>query len=330
MVRVAINGFGRIGRMVLKAGIKDPDIEWVAVNDLTDTKTLAHLLKYDSVHKKFPGQVEATDGSLKVDGKEIKVLAEKDPTKLPWKDLNIDVVVESTGFFTTKEKASMHLTAGAKKVLLSAPAKDEVDFTVILGVNDDKLDKEKHKIISNGSCTTNSLAPIVKILKDNFGFKKGFFTTIHSYTGDQRLVDAPHKDLRRSRAAALNIVPTTTGAAKTVAKAIPEVEGKLDGIAVRVPTPTGSFTDLVCELERGVEAKDVNDIFKQMAEGKFKGIIEYTDEPIVSTDIIGNPASAIIDGSLTKVIDGTTLKLCGWYDNEWGYSARMVEMLKKL
>ena len=264
MIRVAINGFGRIGRMVLKAGINDPDIEWVAVNDLTDTKTLAHLFKYDSVFGKFAGDVEAVDGTLRINSKEIKVLAERDPANLPWKDLNIDVVVESTGLFRTGDKAKLHLDAGAKKVLLSAPGKD-IDFSIVKGVNEHDYDKEKHNVVSNASCTTNCLAPIVKVLNDNFKITKGFLTTIHSYTADQRVVDAPHKDLRRARAAAVNMIPTSTGAAKAVTEVIPALKGKLDGIAVRVPTPYGSFTDFVCEVENSVTKEQINDLFKNVA-----------------------------------------------------------------
>jgi len=329
MIRVAINGFGRIGRQVLQAGILDPNIEWVAVNDLTDTATLAHLLKYDSVHGKSKYPVEARPDGLVVGGKFIKVFSEKDPEKLPWKDLNIDVVVESTGFFTEREGASKHLKAGAKKVLISAPGKG-VDITLVKGVNEHAYDKNKHHVISNASCTTNCLAPLVKVLNDNFGIVHGFMTTVHAYTADQRLVDAPHKDLRRARSAAVSTVPTTTGAAKTVGEVIPELKGKLDGIALRVPVPDGSVTDFVCVLKKPVTIEAVNTLFKNVAGYHLKGILEYCDEPIVSADIIHNSNSVIFDAMSTMVIDGTLLKVVGWYDNEWGYSNRMVDIIKIL
>jgi glyceraldehyde 3-phosphate dehydrogenase len=329
MVKVAINGFGRIGRMVFQAGFQDSSIEWVAINDLTDTKTLAHLLKYDSVHGRFPGKVEYTDTSLIVDGKVIRVLAEKEPEKLPWKALDIDVVVESTGFFTEREGAQKHLTAGAKKVLISAPAKNP-DITIVKGVNEHKYDKVKHNIISNASCTTNCLAPIVKVLNDNFGVVHGFMNTAHAYTADQRLVDAPHKDLRRARSAATSIVPTTTGAAKTVGEVIPELKGKLDGIALRVPVPDGSVVDFVCELRKEVTIEDINRLFKSVSEYYLKGVMEYTEDPIVSADIIHNSHSCIFDAQSTNVIDKRFVKVLGWYDNEWGYSCRMVDVIKLL
>ena len=330
MIKVAINGFGRIGRMVFRAGYKDKDIDFVAFNDLTDNKTLAHLLKYDSVHGKFPGKIGHDNENIIVDGKKIKVLAEKDPAKLPWKKLKIDVVVESTGFFLTKELASLHLKAGAKKVLLSAPAKSPEIKTIVLGVNEKIYDKKKDKIISNASCTTNCLAPIVKVLNNTFGIKRGFMTTAHGYTADQRLVDAPHKDLRRARSAAINIIPTTTGAAKTVGKVIPELDGKLDGIALRVPIANSSIIDFVCELEKDVTIKQINDIFKKLAKKDMKGILEYSEDPLVSTDVIGNTHSAIFDSLSTNVINGNFVKVLAWYDNEYGYSCRMIELLKMM
>ncbi len=328
MIKVAINGFGRIGRMVFRAGFKDKDIDFVAFNDLTDVKTLAHLLKYDSVHGKFPGKIDHDNENIIVDSKKIKVFAEKDPEKLPWKKLKIDIVVESTGIFLTKELASKHLKAGAKKVLLSAPAKSPDIKTIVLGVNEVIYDKKKDKIISNASCTTNCLAPLVKVLNNTFGIKRGFMTTVHAYTADQRLHDAPHKDLRRARAAAINVVPTTTGAAKTVGRVIPELNGRLDGIALRVPVANSSITDFVCEVERDITIKQVNDIFKKLAKKEMKGILEYSEEPLVSTDLIGNPHSAIFDALSTNVINGNFVKVLAWYDNEYGYSCRMIELLK--
>jgi glyceraldehyde 3-phosphate dehydrogenase len=325
-IKVAVNGFGRIGRMVLKAGLGDPEIEFVAVNDLTDNKTLAHLFKYDSVHGKFEGKVEATDKSLVINGKEIKALAEKEPEKLPWKDLDIDVVVESTGFFRTKELAEKHIKAGAKKVLLSAPGKGGDIKTFVKGVNEKEYKGET--IISNASCTTNCLAPLAKVLHDNFTIKRGFMTTIHAYTADQRIVDGPHKDLRRARAAASNIVPTTTGAAVAVTEVIPELKGKMDGIAVRVPVPDGSVTDFVVEVEKGTTAEEINELFKSVAENELKGILQYSEEPLVSTDIITNPHSSIFDALSTNVIGGNMIKVLSWYDNEWGYSNRMIDMIK--
>lgn len=331
MIRVAINGFGRIGRMVLKAGIDDPEIEFVAVNDLTDNHTLAHLLKFDSVHLKFPKKVEWTEESIKVDGKEMKTFAEKDPENLPWRDLNIDVVVESTGFFRTNKTAEKHLKAGAKKVLISAPGKMEEGCdlplnTLVKGVNEG--DYKGETIVSNASCTTNCLAPMVKILNDNFKIKKGFMTTVHAYTGDQRLLDAPHKDLRRARNAASNIVPTTTGAAIAVTKVIPDLKDKLDGMAIRVPVPDGSVTDFVCEIDKETSIEEINKLFKSVAENELKGVLEYSEDFLVSTDIVGNPHSVIFDALSTKVIDGKFIKVLGWYDNEWGYSNRMVDMIK--
>jgi len=327
MIRVAINGFGRIGRQVLQAGILDPEIEWVAVNDLTDTKTLAHLLKYDSVQGKSKYSVEAKSDGIIVNGKFIKVLSEKDALKLPWKDLNIDVVVESTGFYTDREGAEKHLTAGAKKVLISAPGKG-MDLTIVKGVNEHNYDKNKHNIISNASCTTNCLAPLVKVLNDNFGIVNGFMTTVHAYTADQKLVDAPHKDLRRARTAAVSIIPTTTGAAKTVGEVIPELKGKLDGVSLRVPIPAGSATDFVCNLKKSTTIEEINALFKNVSEHHLKDVLEYCDEPIVSADIIHNNHSVIFDSMSTMVIEGTFVKILGWYDNEWGYSNRMVDVIK--
>jgi len=329
-IRVAINGFGRIGRMVLKAGLDDPKITWVAINDLTDNKTLAHLFKYDSSQGRFNGTVEARDGELVVNRKSIKVIAEKDPTKLPWKELKIDVVVESTGFFTTRKGAAQHLTAGAKKVLVSAPCKcdpgEEPVHTLVMGVNDDKYKGES--IVSNASCTTNCAAPMAKVLNDNLGIVRGFLTTVHAYTADQRLVDAPHKDLRRARAAAVNIVPTTTGAAQSVAETIPELKGKMDGIAIRVPVPTGSLTDWTFELKKLTTKEGINKLFKEAAKKELKEILQYSEEPLVSTDIIGNTHSCVFDALSTNVIDGKFIKVLGWYDNEYGYSCRMVDMIK--
>jgi glyceraldehyde 3-phosphate dehydrogenase len=329
MVRVAINGFGRIGRQVFQAGHNDPAIEWIAINDLTDTKTLAHLLKYDSVHGRFKGTVEHDEKSLTVDGKKIQVIAERDPEKLPWKDLNVDVVIESTGFFTERAGAEKHIKAGAKKVLISAPAKGN-DITIVRGVNEHQYDKSKHNIISNASCTTNCLAPMAKVLHDNFGIIRGFMNTEHAYTADQRLVDAPHKDLRRARSAALSIVPTTTGAAKAVSEVIPELKGKLDGIAMRVPVPDGSVVDFVCELSKPATKEQIQQLFKAVAEREMKGIIEYTEDAIVSADIVHNHHSCIFDSSLVNVIDGTLIRVIGWYDNEWGYSNRMIDVTKML
>jgi glyceraldehyde 3-phosphate dehydrogenase len=332
-VRVGINGFGRIGRNVFRAAqAKQTDIEWVAVNDITDTKTLAHLLKYDSTYGPFPGgDVEATDSGIRVNGSEVKVLAERDPGALPWGDLGVDVVIESTGFFTDRENASKHLDAGAKKVLISAPAKGE-DVTVALGVNfDDAYDKGSHDVVSNASCTTNCLAPVAKVLNDTIGIKHGLMTTIHAYTADQRLIDAPHKDLRRARAAAINLVPTSTGAAKAVGLVIPELQGKLHGFAIRAPVPTGSVVDLTFEAARETSVDEVNDAFKAVADkGKLEGILAYTEDPLVSTDIQGNSFSSIVDGGLTAVIDGTLVKVVSWYDNEWGYSNRIVDVVQRL
>jgi len=329
VLRVAINGFGRIGRQILQLGINEKGIEWVAVNDLTTPEELAYLLKYDSVHGKSTIPIKSGKDCIIVAGKKIKVLAEKDPEKLPWKQLKIDVVVESTGRFTKKREAEKHLKAGAKKVLITAPGKDGV-FMIVKGVNDKKYDKKAHHIVSNASCTTNCLAPVVRVLNDNFGVVHGAMTTVHSYTADQRLVDAPHKDPRRGRSAALNIVPTTTGAAKAVTKIIPELDGKLNGHALRVPTPNGSITDFVCVVKKPTTVEEVNKAFKKAADSYMKDIIEYTDEPLVSTDIIGNMSSAVFDSGMTMVIDGTLVKVLAWYDNEIGYSRRTVDILKTL
>jgi len=329
MIKVAINGFGRIGRMVFKAGYKDKDIEFVAVNDLTDPKTLAHLLKYDSVHGNFPGKVEAKGDSIVVDGKKIKVFAEKDPSNLPWGKLKVDVVVESTGFFRTREQVKLHIDAGAKKVVLSAPGKDKDNpiKTVVMGVNDNEI-TSKDTMISNASCTTNCLAPMVKVLHENFGVKRGLMTTVHSYTGDQKILDGPHSDLRRARNAATNIIPTTTGAAKAVGLVLPALKGKLDGIALRVPTQDGSVTDLVVELDKKATAEKINAAMKKAANGELKGILQYTEDPIVSSDVVDNSYSSIFDALSTSVMDGNFVKVLSWYDNEWGYSCRMIDMLK--
>jgi len=328
-IRVGINGFGRIGRQVVRAAKlqgKD-DIDFVAVNDLTDTKTLAHLFKYDSVHRTYKGDVAARNGSIAIDGDEIKVLAEKDPARLPWRDLGVDIVLESTGRFTDAKDARKHIDGGAKKVIISAPAKGE-DITIVLGVNEKKYDASKHAIISNASCTTNCLVPMVKVVRDNFGFLRGSMVTIHSYTNDQNVLDLPHKDLRRARAAAMSIIPTTTGAAKATSLVIPELKGKIDGIAIRVPTPDVSLTDLTVVVEKPVTVEAINEAFRSAADGPLKGILEYTDEELVSSDFIGNPASCILDAKSTNVIDGTLLKVSGWYDNEWGYSSRCVDLLR--
>jgi glyceraldehyde 3-phosphate dehydrogenase len=330
-VRVGINGFGRIGRNVFRAAqAANADIEWVAANDLTDSKTLAHLLKYDSILGPYPGTVEATDAGLLVDGKELKVLAERDPGALPWGDLDVDVVIESTGFFTNRDDAAKHLQAGAKKVIISAPAKGE-DITVVLGVNFDRYDPARHDVISNASCTTNCLAPFAKVVHEAVGIKHGLMTTIHAYTADQRLHDAPHSDLRRARAAALNLVPTSTGAAKAVGLVLPELNGKLHGFAVRAPVPTGSLVDLTFEAERETSVEEVNAAFKAQADqGDLAGILQYTEDPIVSSDIVTNPYSSIVDGGLTAVLDGTLVKVVSWYDNEWGYSNRIVDLVQKV
>ena len=328
-IRVGINGFGRIGRQVLRAAMDQgvADLDFVAINDLTDTKTLAHLLKYDSVHGTFDRDVEACTDSLLVDGNEIKVLREKDPALLPWKALGVDVVLESTGRFTNAEDARKHITAGAKKVIISAPAKGE-DITIVMGINSDKYDPATDNIISNASCTTNCLVPLVKVIRDAFGFRHGSMVTIHSYTNDQHVLDLPHKDLRRARAAAVSMIPTTTGAAKATSLVIPEVKGKIDGISVRVPTPDVSLTELTVEVERATSIEAVNSAFRAAAEGPLEGILQYTEEPLVSCDYIGNPASCILDSLNTNVIDGTMVKVSGWYDNEWGYASRCVDLMR--
>lgn len=327
-IKVGINGFGRIGRLVLRRCFELGGFDFVQINDLTDSKTLAHLLKYDSVHGKFNGKVEVDDDNLIVNGDKIKITAERDPANLKWGALGTDVVIESTGVFRTQEDCMSHIKAGAKKVILTVPPKGEVDAMVVPGVNDDVL-TGKEQVLSNASCTTNCLAPMVKVLNDNFGVEKGFMTTVHSYTNDQRLLDLPHSDLRRSRAAAVSIIPTTTGAAKAVGKVIPELNGKLDGFALRVPTPNGSITDLVAILKKKVTVEEVNDAFKKAANGPMKGIIEYTEDPIVSVDIIGNPHSNIFD-ALSTMANGNLVKVVGWYDNEYGYSSRVVDLIKKI
>lgn len=323
---VGINGFGRIGRNVLRAALGNPDINIVAVNDLTDAKTLAHLLKYDSVHGTFAAEVKEENGALVVNGKRIQVLAQTDPSKLPWKDLGVEVVVESTGRFTEGAKAKAHLDAGAKKVIISAPAKGE-DITIVMGVNEEQYDPAKHNIISNASCTTNCLAPFTKVLLENFGIESGLMTTVHSYTNDQKILDLPHKDLRRARAAGLSIIPTTTGAAKAVGLVLPEVKGKLNGFAMRVPTPNVSITDLTVNLKKETTAEEINNALKKAASGSLKGIMGYTDEPLVSRDFNGNPLSSIIDGLSTMVVNGRMAKVVSWYDNEWGYSNRINDLI---
>jgi glyceraldehyde 3-phosphate dehydrogenase len=330
-VRVGINGFGRIGRNVFRAAqATGADIEWVAVNDLTDAKTLAQLLKYDSLLGRYPGTVEATADGIAIDGKELRVLAERDPAALPWGELGVDVVIESTGFFTDRENASKHLDGGAKKVVISAPAKGE-DITVALGVNFDQYDASKHDVISNASCTTNCLAPVAKVANETVGIKHGLMTTIHAYTQDQNLHDAPHKDLRRARAAAINLVPTSTGAAKAVSLVLPELEGKLHGFSIRAPLPTGSVVDLTFEAERETTVAELNDAFRAAAgTGDMDGILDYTEDPIVSSDIVQSPFSSIVDGGLTAVLDGTLVKVVAWYDNEWGYSNRLVDLVQKV
>jgi glyceraldehyde 3-phosphate dehydrogenase len=326
-IKVGINGFGRIGRNLFRASVNTPEIEYVAVNDITDAKTLAHLLKYDSVLGGFRQDIQATDDAIVVNGKKIKVLAEKDVAKLPWKDLGVDIVVESTGKYTKRPDLIKHIEqGGAKKVIVSAPATDP-DITLVLGVNEEIYDPAKHHLISNASCTTNCLAPVVKVLHREFGIEKGFMTTIHSYTNDQKILDAPHKDLRRARAAAISQIPTTTGAAKAVGLVLPELKGKIDGISIRVPTPNVSLVDLVSVMKKDLTEKEVNDAFKKAAEGSLKGILQYTDEQLVSVDFMSNPHSAIVDGPSTKVIEKNLLKVLAWYDNEWGYSCRLRDLI---
>lgn len=328
-IRVGINGFGRIGRQVLRAAKQQgvADIDFVAINDLTDTKTLAHLFQYDSVHGKFDGQVSAEADAITIDGDRIRILAERDPAKLPWQELGVDIVLESTGRFTAAADARKHIEGGAKKVIISAPATNE-DITIVMGVNSDKYDPASHHIISNASCTTNCLVPMVKVIRDHFGFVYGSMVTIHSYTNDQSILDLPHKDLRRARAAAVSMIPTTTGAAKATSLVIPEVKGKIDGIAVRVPTPDVSLTDLTCVVERPVTKEEVNAAFKAASESTLDGVLGYSEVPLVSIDYVGNPMSCTLDALSTIVIDGTMVKISGWYDNEWGYSSRCVDLLR--
>ncbi len=328
-IKIAINGFGRIGRLVFKASQNNPDIEVVAINDLTDAKTLAHLLKYDSVHGRYPECVKAEGDNIVVGDKTIKVIAERDPSKLPWAELGVDVAIESTGVFRKKAQIEQHLTAGAKKVILTVPSKDEIDNTIVLGVNDSEL-KAEDKIVSNASCTTNCLAPIAKVLNDSFGIKKGLMTTVHAYTNDQRILDFPHSDLRRARAAAVSMIPTTTGAAVAVGKVIPQLNGKLNGMSLRVPTSDGSIVDLVAELDKSATVEDINAAMKAAAEGPMKGILEYTEDPIVSIDIVGNPHSSVFDALSTMVLEGNLVKVLSWYDNEWGYSNRVVDLISRV
>ncbi|GBE29541.1 glyceraldehyde-3-phosphate dehydrogenase [bacterium BMS3Bbin04] len=328
--RIGINGFGRIGRLVFKAAHARSDVEFVAINDLTDAKTLGTLLKYDSTHGRFPDTVEYDDNSITVGGKKIKVLAERDPAQLPWGDLGVDVVVESTGVFRQRAQIAKHLEGGAKKVVLTVPAKDEIDATIVLGVNDSDL-KAEHQIVSNASCTTNCLAPIAKVLHDTWGIKHGLMTTTHGYTNDQALLDAPHKDLRRARSAAVSLIPTTTGAAIAVGKVIPDLNGKLDGLAIRSPHPDGSIVDLTAELIKPASVEEINEAMKEAAEGSMKGILEYNEDPIVSIDIVGNPHSSIFDAPLTRTMGGGHfIKVFSWYDNEWGYSSRVVDLIAKI
>jgi glyceraldehyde 3-phosphate dehydrogenase len=330
-VKVGINGFGRIGRNLFRAAHEaGSDLEFVAVNDLVDAETIAHLLKYDSILGRFPGEVEASGGGITVDGKELKILSEKDPAALPWGDLGVEVVIESTGLFTKREGAEKHLEAGAKKVIISAPATDP-DITVVLGVNfASDYDPEEHHIISNASCTTNCLAPIAKVLNDTIGIERGLMTTIHAYTADQRLQDMPHKDLRRARAAAVNLIPTSTGAAKAIGLVLPDLQGKLNGISVRAPVITGSLVDLTCDVSKETSEEEINAAMKEAASGPLSGILKYTEDPIVSTDIVTDPHSSVFDAEQTKVLDGTFVKLLSWYDNEWGYANRCVELAEKV
>ncbi|HDY67342.1 hypothetical protein LCGC14_1008440 [marine sediment metagenome] len=326
-IKVGINGFGRIGRNVYRVIAKRKNIDVLAINDLADAKTLAYLLKYDSVHGKFEGNIEAKDNSIVVNGKEIKLVKEKDPAKLPWKDLGVEVVIESTGIFTKRSDCEKHLEAGARKVILSAPSKDKLDATIVIGVNTNDL-KSEHKIVSNASCTTNCLATLAKTINDNFKIEKGLMTTIHAYTNDQRVTDLMHSDLRRARAAAINIIPTTTGAAKAIGEVIPELKGKLDGMSMRVPVANGSVTDLVALVKKRVSIEDINNVMKAAANNELKGILEYCEDPIVSSDIIDNEHSCIFDARSTYVVDGNLIKVIGWYDNEWGYSNRMVDLIE--
>ena len=326
-IKVGINGFGRIGRNVFRVITEREDVDVVAINDLADARTLSLLLKYDSVHGKFDGNIEVKEDAMVVKGKEIKLTKEKDPARLPWKELGVDIAIESTGIFTKKADCAKHLEAGAKKVILSAPSKDQLDATIVMGINENDL-KPEHKIVSNASCTTNCLAPLVKVINDNFQIEKGLMTTIHAYTNDQNVADVMHKDLRRARAAAINIIPTTTGAAKAIGEVIPELKGKLDGMAMRVPVANGSVTDLVVTVEKKTSAEEVNSALKAAADNELKGILEYCEDPIVSSDIIDNAHSCILDAMSTCVIDGNLIKVIGWYDNEWGYSNRMVDLVE--
>jgi glyceraldehyde 3-phosphate dehydrogenase len=329
-VRVAINGFGRIGRNMLRyARESGANIDFVAVNDLTDNKTLAHLLRYDSVHGRFDGKVELTDDGIRVDDDEIRILSEKDPARLPWKDLGVDVVLESTGRFTSRDDAAKHLDAGARKVIITAPAKGE-DITLVMGVNHEKYDDARHHVISNASCTTNCLVPVVKVILDRFGFRHGLMTTVHSYTNDQQILDLPHKDLRRARAAAVSIIPTTTGAAKATSLVIPELKGKIDGMAMRVPTPNVSIVDLTAEVEKDVTVDSLSDAFREAAAGPLHGILAVSDEPLVSVDYIGHPASSIVDLQSTFVVSNRLVKVMAWYDNEWGYSGRCIDLVQHI
>jgi glyceraldehyde 3-phosphate dehydrogenase len=326
-IKVAINGFGRIGRNVFRAALGDRELEFVAVNDITNAKTLAHLLKYDSIHGVLQAEVQAKDDAIVVNGREVKICAQRDPAALPWKELGVQVVIESTGRFTDKAGASKHLQAGAKKVIISAPAKDP-DVTIVLGVNEKMYDPDKHAIISNASCTTNCLAPIAKVIMENFGIRHGLMTTIHSYTNDQQILDLPHEDLRRARAAALSQIPTSTGAAKAVGLVLPALQGKMHGLAIRVPTANVSLVDLVVETERVVTVEEVNAALRKAADGELKGILGFCEEPLVSVDFCGNPLSSIVDGLSTSVVDGTLIKVLSWYDNEWGYSSRIHDLVK--
>jgi glyceraldehyde 3-phosphate dehydrogenase len=329
-VKVGINGFGRIGRNLFRAALDSGrDLDFVAVNDLIDAEMIAHLLRYDSILGRFPGEIEVTGDGVSVDGKQLRVLNEKDPASLPWGDLGVEVVIESTGLFTKREAAEKHLEAGAKKVIISAPATDP-DITVVLGVNFDEYDPEQHNIISNASCTTNCLAPVAKVLNDTVGIERGLMTTIHAYTADQRLQDMPHKDYRRARAAAINLIPASTGAAKAIGLVLPELQGKLSGMAVRAPVPTGSVVDLTCDVSQETSADEINAAMKEAADGPLSGILRYTEDPIVSSDIVGDPSSSIFDSEQTIVIDGKFIKVFSWYDNEWGYSNRCVELAEKV
>jgi glyceraldehyde 3-phosphate dehydrogenase len=330
-VKIAINGFGRIGRNFLRSALREGmgDLDLVAINDLTDAETLGHLFRYDSVHGRYPGDVAVEGSDLVVDGERFRVLSERDPAKLPWQDLEVDVVVEATGLFRKRADAKKHLDAGARKVVITAPATDP-DVTMVLGVNDGDYDPANHHIVSNASCTTNCVAPVVKVLVDEFGFRHGLMTTVHSYTNDQRILDLPHKDLRRARAAAVSIIPTTTGAARATGLVIPEVKGKLDGMAMRVPTPDVSIVDLTATLERGTSVDEVNEAYRSASEGRMKGVLAYEEQPLVSIDFVGHPASSIVDALSTAVIDGTLVKVVAWYDNEWGYSTRCVDLVRRI